>query len=153
RRTTPMPPRPGGVAMATMVSSRFMVLTHPERPRGIPIDHDKVDVCSMTRFWILCRPQKPLQQPKTGARRPSQMAFLGILHARFGYRAPSPASRDRDVIKSILLPLMILQPRPMLFQPFVEIVELAVELGHFQLGLQIYLVILIGLQAVFRCLA
>src|SRR3974390_1516005 len=34
RRTTPMPPRPGGVAMATMVSSRCMGLDYSLRMHG-----------------------------------------------------------------------------------------------------------------------
>src|SRR3974390_141211 len=34
RRTTPMPPRPGGVAMATMVSSRCMGLDYSPRVHG-----------------------------------------------------------------------------------------------------------------------
>src|ERR1017187_2595368 len=40
RRTTPMPPRPGGVAMATMVSSRFI-------GRQRSVDLDQVIVASL----------------------------------------------------------------------------------------------------------
>jgi hypothetical protein len=43
RRTTPIPPRPGGVAMATMVSSRFkrLIVVEPAACVGNAINHSR----------------------------------------------------------------------------------------------------------------
>jgi hypothetical protein len=46
--------------------------------------------------------------------------------------------------------IIALQPRKMVFQPLIDVIDLAVEMGHFQLGFEVYFVIKVGLQAVFR---
>src|SRR5882757_8834275 len=68
RRTTPMPPRPGGVAMATMVSSRFMQELQNVKPKNA----SGYDYCapagqnglqSAHRYDQLCDEDGPLPSP------------------------------------------------------------------------------------------
>src|SRR6478672_4295420 len=87
-RTTPMPPRPGGVAMATIVSSRFM-----------------------DQFY--------------GPRR---------IASAFSFRS------SRVVVA--------LQPGKVVFNPFVDMIHFAVQMGDLHLGFQVYFIVQVGFQAV-----
>src|SRR5207248_4358416 len=132
RRTTPIPPRPGGVAMATMVSSRFMFLKSRVEARE-PYRYDSQ--------WIaLAQAARNREHSDSLA-----IAIPHPLHLRFE-KSSVIVSRFGIQKSQLLIAAFPLQPGKMVFNPLIDVVNLAMEMCHLQLGFQVHFIIQVGFQ-------